>query len=59
MPTAVKRVLYNTPAHRAAALNEVEALYDALGKPHTVQCLAVFEKWDPDVGTMCLWIAME
>jgi len=58
LPTAVKRVLYDTPAHRAAALNE-EALYDALGKPHTVQCLAVFENWAPDVGTMCLWIAME
>lgn len=59
LPTALKRVRYNTPYDKAAALNEVEALYDALGMPHTVQCLAVFEQIDPYRTESWLWIAME
>ena len=59
LPTALKRVEYNTPFDKAAALNEVEALYDALGKPYTVQCLAAFEQIDPYGVESWLWIAME
>ena len=59
LPTALKKVKYHTSYDKAAALNEVEALYEALGKPHTVQCLAVCEQIDPYGSNSWLWIAME
>ena len=59
LPTALKQVPFNTPNDCASALNEVEALYSALGAPHIVQCLAVFEHCHSVTGHKCLYIAME
>ena len=58
LDTALKCLPYSSAEDRALALNEVQALYEARGKPNVLQGLAVFE----DHGTspedsVSLWVA--
>lgn len=39
LPTALKRVCYNTPDEKAAAMNDVEVRKQYMGRSNTVQCL--------------------
>ena len=57
--SALKCLPFDSEEERALALNEVQALYEARGKPNVLQGLAVFEDCGTSPDGACLWLATE
>ena len=59
MPSAFKKMNYETALERYRAKAELAGLKDGQGCSHIVQCYGVFDHRDPADGKHYLWIAMQ